>query len=266
MKSLPVIAVFLILGASLLNGASPVLKFRILLEEPPLRNASEEGSLDVRILNDDTAGSASAKVDESSATIDQIRQTLSLSDYIRIVDSDGDPSQVDFILKYRVDYEPAEPKVFMTLFDSENKAAVYSMAASGKTTSLAVGKLLGELERSLLERDWTVRVKAIANGRLLLPRGENDGLRPGTELSGYPGSGEPEGFTADEQLLMAGDSAASYVVVRIRDEAALVEPVGEAPLLEPGDLLEYRGVDLRDREDPNRDRDTWDRLYDNQTN
>lgn len=241
-------------------AASPVLKFRILLDDltPPERDS---GNLDIRILNDASAGSASSKVSESSATMDEIRQVLSASDYIRVIDSDGNPSDANLLLRYRVDYDGPAPIVYLSLYNPENMAVIQAVSAQASSTEAAVQRILPELENALIERDWTVRVKGVSEGRILVPRGENDGLRVGTILMGYPSTGEGEAMNSDELLLLADGSGHEYSVTRLRDEAALIEPVGDAPPLNNGDLLEYRGVDLRKRTDPNRDRDVWNNLY-----
>jgi len=122
-----------------------------------------------------------------------------------------------------------------------------------------------KIENDVAARAWRCRVIETAGDKMIINRGQLDGIREGDAFQGYKldaayKQAEP---VPDELLLMKyGAKAGKYKVTEAGNLFSKIESADNAPQLSPGDILEQPDIWLKDRKRESRNKRVWDKIYD----
>ena len=175
-----------------------------------------------------------------------------------------EPNTPDYLLVARFVAGSEGRGVFLRLVDPYSGALIEEAEATAADLRGAIDSALSELEAEAAMMPWRCRVTGARGRTMVIDRGHLDGLRKGTIFVGYALAAEAKESVslADEQaILLSGTRTGEYRLVEEGRAFSKVEPVGEAPPLASGDILEIPEIRLKDRSRSSRRTRLWDKLY-----
>jgi hypothetical protein len=205
--------------------------------------------------------------DEWAGAVDLLQTEASNSKAFRVVydspNAGKESVDVPWILLARFGVGSDGKRVFLHLLEGSTRRTVVSAEMTADLMKTAIHKALTELEDKTVLLPWYCAVVGVRDGAMVIDRGRLDGLHKGQKFRGYSLSPEADKSTESAELLLMkfGTRKGLYEVSEEGQEFCLVKPVGNAPLLKVGDLLELPGVARPVREPDTRGHRTWDDIY-----
>jgi hypothetical protein len=205
--------------------------------------------------------------DEWAGAVDLLQTQASNSRAFRVVYGSPNAGKegVDaaWILLARFGVGSVGKRAFLHLLEGGTRRTVVSAEATADSMEAAIHAALTELEDKTVLLPWYCAVVGVRDGAMVIDRGRLDGLHKGQKFFGYGLAPEASKSAVSAELLLMkfGTRKGIYEVSEEGQEFCLVKPVGDAPLLKDGDVLELPMVARPVREPDTRGHRTWDDIY-----
>lgn len=218
------------------------------------------------------------KDEEWAGAVDLARVAIGKSDLFRVVDfpagwsrkekepgwDPSDKNAPDKLVLARFTVGSRGRGVFLRLVDPYSGLSMAEAEAMATDMSMAIDKAISEMENEAAMFPWRCRVSGVSGDNIVINRGYLDGLREGQRFFGYSIKGDTElkSLVSDEESLMLnGARTGEYEITEAGRNFSKLKPVEDAPVLEPGDVLEIPEIRLDDRRRKSRGKRLWDNLY-----
>lgn len=245
-----------------------ILSWRVSVITPETHETEDQMQLEVSVKHPLDTTTNVIKPAEETDSGDLLKVAIAKTNFLRLVESDGSTTDdVDLELRYASARIVDQVEFLLSATNPLTSAVQFSTRQVESSIDEAIEKAVNALNASVLQETWTVRVKTIANGKILIARGERDGLREGMTLNGYSISTDLQGtkVSSDEIILLNEPAVGQYKVTSVRPEASVLEVIDDAPVLAVGDLLELSPLKLRGRGPTSSRKALMDTIYDSES-
>lgn len=254
--------------------SAPVLKHPVAVIAVPAGGNSMQVPAFIEKLeiwkNMKTDAGVALPVEEWATTLDLLKQQISDSNVLRVMEMPADNnknSMPDYLLMAKFGTTPEGGKrVFLRLADPISGAVYSSASGAGLKFDEAIRQAMKTVENDAATCAWRCRIAEVSgNNTMIINRGRIDGVRNGDSFQGWkiaPEGNANPAMPIELLLMKHGQKAGQYRVVEEGRLFSKVEPVGEAPMLNPGDVLEQPEIWLKDKKRESRAKRVWDKIYD----
>lgn len=243
----------------------PVLKRRVAVEAAGI--PQDEREFSARISAPTAAERLRVNLQREIMTgTDVLKAAIGASAEFRVIEPapGATPGKdTDLLLNLAVAWEDgAKPwRVTLRVIEPASRIARGVYAAEATNLNEAVQAAVRRMGRELALGAIVLEVIQTASGGGVVSRGLDDGLRVGARLAGFRPAADTAKDGDREVALITGTPLGEYEVVSARAGVSVWRPLGSAPPLATGDLLEVPEFRLRRPDEPTRARDIQDTIY-----